>query len=366
MINVLKLNAISKLAETTLGKNYTVTDNCANPEAVILRSFVMHDWAVPSSLLCVARAGAGVNNIPYDDYAKQGVVVFNTPGANANAVKELVIAALIMTSRNIISGSKWANTLVGDDVKKQVEKGKSQFAGTEILGKTIGILGLGAIGRKVAVAANALGMNVVGFDMYLSDEAKALDFVKIADSMDEVYALADFITIHIPYSKDTHHFINSSTIAKMKDGVIIINAARGELVSVDDVKEAIANKKVRSFYTDFPDTNALNSDGIVITPHLGASSAEAEENCAQMAAKEIKLFVEEGTIKNAVNMPPLALAKTKAHRASVIYCGNVSIPATATVTNKNGVSYAIIDSDRDIDINALSSTQGVIKARKVF
>ncbi|HKL93918.1 MAG TPA: NAD(P)-dependent oxidoreductase, partial [Clostridia bacterium] len=272
---------------------------------------------------------------------------------------------LILTSRNIISGSNWAQSLDGD-VKKQVEKGKAQFAGTEIQGKTIGILGLGAIGRKVAVAANALGMKVVGYDKYLSESAKALDFVKFVDTMEEVYALADFITIHIPYSKDTHGFINAQTVAKMKDGVIIINAARGELVNVAEVKEAIANKKVRCYYTDFPDTDALNSNGILITPHLGASSEEAEENCAEMAAEEIRMFIEEGTIKNSVNMPYLSVAKSKAHRASVIYNGNCEINAAATVTNKDGISYAIVESDSVIDIDAIAKTAGVIKARVIF
>jgi len=366
MNNVLKLNSISSLAIKTLGTNYTVTDDCTNPQAVLVRSAVMQDWDVPSSLLCVARAGAGVNNIPFEDYATKGIIVFNTPGANANAVKELVVASLIMASRNLIAGAKWAQRLVGDDVKKQVEKGKSQFAGTEISGKTIGILGLGAIGRKVATAADALGMKVVGYDPFVCEAAKALDFVTIYDTMEEVFATSDYITIHIPYSKATHHFINADSIAKMKDGVIIINAARGELVSTDSIKSGIEEKKVRCYVTDFPDADCLNYDGIIALPHLGASSAEAEENCAEMAAQEIKLFVEEGTIKNSVNMPNITVAKNKAHRASVIFSGEIAINVTAEVTNKAGISYAIIESDSVIDADALEKTAGVIKARNIF
>lgn len=365
MAQILKLNAISPVAERTLGSDYTITDDCKNPVAALVRSFVMFDYDLPSSLVCVARAGAGVNNIPCSDYAKKGVIVFNTPGANANAVKELVIGALIASSRNMISGSEWAQSLSGD-VKKQVEKGKSRFVGTEIQGKTIGILGLGAIGRLVSTAVNALGMRVVAYDPYISDEAKALGFVKIVNSADEVYASADYITLHIPYNQRNTNLICAETISKMKDGVIIINAARGEIVNTSDVKEAIKAKKVRAYYTDFPDADCLDTEGIIVTPHLGASSEEAEDNCAEMAARQIRHFVEEGTIENAVNMPPVYVPKAKAHRASVIYVGGHCFATTAVVTNKDGISYAIIESDEPIDIKSFEQYDGVIKARIIY
>jgi len=366
MIDVLKLNSISKIASVTLGANYNIVDNCADPLAVLVRSYDMHGWTVPDSLLCVARAGAGVNNIPYDEYAKRGIVVFNTPGANANAVKELIICALIASSRNFIAGSNWAQSLSGDDVKTKVEKGKGQFAGTEILGKTLGILGLGAIGRMVAVSANALGMKVIAYDPYISEETKALSFVTMVGSIYEVLVNCDFLTLHTPFNKATAGLINAAQIEKMKDGVIILNAARGELVVTADVKAAIASGKVRAYYTDFPDSDCLNSQGIIVTPHLGASSEEAEENCALMAASEIKLFLEEGTIKNSVNMPYIWVAKETLHRASVIYSGKLPFETTASVTNKDGISYAIIDSDDEIDVTALSKAPEVIKARLIY
>ncbi len=363
MIEVLKLNSIAKIAIDTLGKNYNVTDDCQNPEAVLVRSFAMHDWTVPQSLKCVARAGAGVNNIPCEEYAKKGIVVFNTPGANANAVKELVLASLFISSRNIFAGSMWASKLEGDDIKKQVEKGKGQFAGTEILGKTIGILGLGAIGRKVAEACNALGMKVVGYDPYVSQSAKEMTFLTIVNTMDELFAVSDFVTLHLPYLPTTKNTINKDAISKMKDGVIILNCARGELVNTIDVKEAIQNKKIRCYVTDFPDAECINSENIIAIPHLGASSAEAEDNCAEMAGTEIKLFMEDGTIKNSVNMPAISVAKTKAHRASVIFEGELNFEVAGVVTNKDGISYAIIESDDEIDI---SKFDFAIKARVIY
>lgn len=363
MFEVIKLNAIAQVAVDTLGSNYNVSDDSANPEVALVRSFKMHDWTVPSSLKCVARAGAGVNNIPCADYAKKGIVVFNTPGANANAVKELVIASLFIASRNIFAGAMWASNLEGDDVPKQVEKGKKAFAGNEIMGKTIGILGLGAIGRKVAEAANALGMKVVGYDPFVSKAAKAMDFLNIVDTMDAVYENADFVTLHLPYLPTTKDTINAESIAKMKDGVVIINAARGELVNNEDIKAALTDKKVAKYVVDFPNADCINVENIIAIPHLGASSAEAEDNCAVMAAEEIKLFMEEGTVKNSVNMPALSVAKSKAHRAAVIFEGDAKFEVTASVTNKDGVSYAIVDSDSDIE---LSSFGDVLSARIVY
>ncbi len=367
MINVLKLNSISKKVNAVLTDGYALSDDCKNPDAVLVRSFAMHEWETPNTLQCVARAGAGVNNIPCDEYAKKGIVVFNTPGANANAVKELVIGALLIACRNIFEGNTWANGLTGDDVKKQVEKGKSQFAGTEILGKTIGILGLGAIGRKVAVACNALGMNVVGYDPFLSDAAKAeIPFANVYATMDEVFANSDFITLHMPYLPETKNLINADSIAKMKDGVIIINAARGELVNIADMKAALTNGKVRKYVVDFPDGDCLNVKGIIAIPHLGASTEEAEDNCAIMAAKEIKAYMEEGNVINSVNLPNLTVAKGGKHRVGVIYKGKLGkVNGNVTTSSKGEYNYSIVDSDAEIDVNAISADE-LIKVRVVY
>lgn len=367
MTNVLKLNAISNKIEGVLKDGYTLSTDCKNPDAVLVRSFVMHEWPVPDTLKCVARAGAGVNNIPCDEYAKKGIVVFNTPGANANAVKELVIAAMLIATRNIFEGNKWANSLTGDDVKKQVEKGKSQFAGYEILGKTLGILGLGAIGRKVAATANALGMQVVGYDPYLSESAKAeIPFVTVFKEMDDVFKAGDFVSIHMPYTAEFKNLVNSDKLALMKDKSVLINCARGELVNVADVKEAIASGKLSKYVVDFPDVDCLNCDGIIAIPHLGASTEEAEDNCAVMAAKEIKEFIEKGNIVNSVNMPNLKVENQMAHRLGVFYKGELNSIDNATVTTavKGDIKYAIIDSDSPLTADMVKGD--VIKARVIY
>lgn len=366
MTNVLKLNSISKKVNDVLTSGYALSDDCATPDAVLVRSFNMHEWAVPETLQCVARAGAGVNNIPTGEYAKRGIVVFNTPGANANAVKELVIGALFIAARNIFEGNAWANTLTGDDVKKQVEKGKGQFAGTEVLGKTIGVLGLGAIGRKVAAACNALGMTVVGYDPFLSENAKAeIPFVTVYKTMDEVFAASDFVTLHMPFTPETKNLIGSAAIAKMKDGVIIINAARGELVNNADIKDALTSGKVRKYVVDFPDGDCLNFKGIVAIPHLGASTLEAEDNCAVMAAEEIKAYIEEGNIINSVNLPNLKVAKDGAHRIGVIYKGKLGkVNGKVTTATRGEYNYSIIDGD-ETDASAITADE-LIKVRVVY
>ena len=252
----------------------------ANADGIILRSFAMHDMELPEKLLAVARAGAGTNNIPIDKCSDKGIVVFNTPGANANAVKELVIAGLFMASRKITDGIAWANTLTGDDVAKQVEKGKSNFAGQEIQGKTLGVIGLGAIGVLVANAAHHLGMKVIGYDPYLSVDyaLKLSSHVNKAKDLKEIYAESDYITIHVPLTPDTKNLVNSDTISLMKDGVRILNFARGELVNNDDIKAALAAGKVASYVVDFPNAETVNQPGIVAIPHLGASTIEFKKN----------------------------------------------------------------------------------------
>ncbi len=306
MYKVLTLNKISKVGLGQLNENYTVSDNEANPDAILLRSFKMHDMELPQNLKAVARCGAGVNNIPLDKCADAGVVVFNTPGANANAVKELVITGLLLTSRNIVGAYKWAQSLEGtDEIGKQVEKGKSNFAGPEIKGKTLGVIGLGAIGVLVANAAVALGMNVIGYDPYFSiKNALALDSsVKFTANLDDIYAVSDYITVHVPATDETKNMINTESLAKCKDGVRILNFARNELVDADAVKKGIQGGKVSYYATDFPNENTVGVDGIITLPHLGASTPEAEDNCAAMAAQEMMEYLEKGNIVNSVNYP---------------------------------------------------------------
>lgn len=306
MYKVLTLNKISKVGLGQLNNNYTVSDNETDPDAILLRSFKMHDMDLPKSLKAVARCGAGVNNIPLDKCADAGIVVFNTPGANANAVKELVLTGLLITSRNIMDAYKWAQSLEGtEDIAKQVEKGKANFAGPEIKGKTLGVVGLGAIGVLVANAAVALGMKVIGYDPYFSiKNALALDSsVKFTSSLDDIYAASDYITVHVPATAETKNMINSQSLAKCKDGVRILNFARNELVDADAVKAGLESGKVSYYATDFPNENTVGVKGIITLPHLGASTPEAEDNCAAMAAQEMMEYLEKGNIINSVNYP---------------------------------------------------------------
>lgn len=309
MYNVLTLNKISKVGLGRLTDNYTVADDMANPDAILLRSFKMHDMELPASLKAVARCGAGVNNIPLDKCADKGIVVFNTPGANANAVKELVLTGLLLTSRNIVGAYKWAQGLLGEEgIAAKVEKGKSNFAGPEIKGKTLGIVGLGAIGVLVANAAVALGMDVIGYDPYFSiKNALALDSkVKFTANLDDIYAVSDYITVHVPATPETTNMINTESLAKCKDGVRILNFARNELVDVDAVKAGLESGKVSYYATDFPNENTVGVEGIITLPHLGASTPEAEDNCASMAAEEMMEYLEKGNIVNSVNYPAVS------------------------------------------------------------
>ena len=295
MKNILLLNKISKIGLNVLDPDtYACSDSVANPDAIMVRSAAMHDMDIPQSVIAIARAGAGVNNIPIEKCTEAGIAVFNTPGANANAVKELVIAGLLLSSRKIAQGIDWAKTLAGkDDAAKLVEKGKSQFVGPEIEGKTLGIIGLGAIGILVANAAVGLGMNVVGFDPYISvDGAWGLSrAVKHAKTIDEIFAVSDYITIHVPLNDSTKNTICAESIAKMKDGVRILNFARGGLVKDDDIKAALEGGRVSCYVTDFPDASVIGVENVIAIPHLGASTPESEDNCAVMAAKEIKAYI---------------------------------------------------------------------------
>lgn len=383
MFNILTLNKIAKCGLDQLNDNYKITDDAnVDADGIILRSFKMHDMELPESLKAVARAGAGTNNIPIDKCSEKGIVVFNTPGANANAVKELVIAGTLLASRDVIGGVAWANTLTGDDVDKQVEKGKSNFAGCEIKGKTLGIIGLGAIGILVANAAYALGMEVIGYDPYLSvDSALKLSrHVKKANSPEEVYAAADYITIHVPLMDSTRNTINAETIAQMKDGVIILNFARGGLVNNADIKKALADGKVAKYVVDFADSETVNQPGIINIPHLGASTAESEDNCAVMAAQELADYLENGNILNSVNFPNCSLPEDNIGRIAIAHKNIPNVIAKFTEAlssvnisdminkSKGELAYTIINTDHAIPAEAiekLNQIDAVIRVRVI-
>lgn len=383
MFNILTLNKIAKCGLDQLNDNYKITDDAnVDADGIILRSFKMHDMELPESLKAVARAGAGTNNIPIDKCSEKGIVVFNTPGANANAVKELVIAGMLLASRDVIGGVAWANTLTGDDVDKQVEKGKSNFAGCEIKGKTLGIIGLGAIGILVANAAYALGMEVIGYDPYLSvDSALKLSrHVKKANSPEEVYAVADYITIHVPLMDSTRNTINAETIAQMKDGVIILNFARGGLVNNADIKKALADGKVAKYVVDFADSETVNQPGIINIPHLGASTAESEDNCAVMAAQELADYLENGNILNSVNFPNCSLPEDNIGRIAIAHKNIPNVIAKFTEAlssvnisdminkSKGELAYTIINTDHAIPTEAiekLNQIDAVIRVRVI-
>ena len=325
----------------------------------------MHDYEVPASVKAVARAGAGVNNIPIDKMTQKGICVFNTPGANANAVKELVLGCLILGGRKIVQGINWVQSLKGDDVDKQVEKGKKAFIGCEIAGKTLGVIGLGAIGRLVANAAVELGMHVLGYDPYLSvDGALLLDkHVEHITDVTELFAKSDFVTLHVPATPQTKNMVNAESIDSMKTGVVIVNCARGELVNNADIVEAVKNGKVGRYITDLPKPELLGYDNIVTLPHLGASTPEAEDNCAVMAAKQLKDYLENGNVVNSVNYPAAKAPRTTACRVTILHKNVANMIATATsfiseaginISNlvsasRGEVGYMLLDIDAKID-----------------
>lgn len=323
MYKIKTYNKISKTGLEVFDDKYTVGDEVENADGAIVRSASLHDTEFPESLKAIARAGAGTNNIPIDRCSEQGIVVFNTPGANANAVKELVIAGMLISSRRVISGIEWAKTLKGNgaEVGKMVEKGKSAFAGPEIKGKSVGVIGLGAIGVMVANAANALGMKVYGYDPYLSVKSAwnlTHNAVHIFD-INEIFEKCDYITIHVPLTDSTKNLVNKDAIAKMKDGVRILNFARGGLVNNDDIKAALESGKVAAYVTDFPSDEVLGVDGVIAIPHLGASTPESEDNCAGMAAKELIDYIENGNIVNSVNLPEITMPRSGESRVCVIH-----------------------------------------------
>ena len=386
MKKVLLLNKISPLGLNLFDKEqYELGDAIDNPDGILVRSAKMHDMPVGDNLLAVARAGAGVNNIPVEAYSEKGIAVFNTPGANANGVKELTLAALFLAARNVSGGIRWASALECDDVAKAVEKGKSAFGGIELEGKTLGVIGLGAIGGKVANAAasSAIGMNVIGYDPYLSIESawNLSRSVKRASGYEEIFKTCDFITLHIPATKDTKGMIGKETLAMMKDGVRLINLSRAELVDTDALKEALLQGKVARYVTDFPTNDTIGVEGIVTIPHLGASTEESEDNCAAYAAKELIDYLENGNIKNSVNFPNVSMPRSSALRLCVLHR---NIPAVlsrissavaeekiniAHMTNASKGEYAYTLADLDADavseelIDMIMKVDGVIRVR---
>lgn len=352
MYDILKLNKISPVINGVFDEKYNLTDNAENPDGILVRSANMAEYEVKDKLLAIARAGAGVNNIPVVEMAKKGVVVFNTPGANANAVKELVILALLLASRDVIGGNKWVNGLT-ENVAKTTEKGKSAFAGHEILGKTLGVVGLGAIGKLVAKSAYALGMNVIGYDPFLNDNIKEeLSFVKCA-SFEETIENADVITLHVPLTDNTKNMIDARAMEKMKQGAIVINMARGALVNVTDMKAALKCGKIAKYVVDFPDEETVNTENIIAIPHLGASTEEAEDNCAVMAGKQLVDYLENGNIINSVNYPKLVKPRTGKIRTCVLFHAENkdkidALRGDKIVGIKGDIGYAVIDSDEEI------------------
>lgn len=381
MFTVHTLNKISNKGLDKLGDQYQVSDSMENADAILVRSAKMHDITLPESVLAIARAGAGVNNIPVDAYAQKGIVVFNTPGANANAVKELVLCGLLLASRKVVDGINWSMTLT-EDVAKAVEKGKSAFAGQEILGKKLGVIGLGAIGVLVANAAQALGMEVIGYDPYISiDAAWGLSrHIKHATTLDEVYKEADYITVHVPLLDSTKHMLNKEAFDKMKDGVRILNFARDTLVENNDIKAAIAEGKVATYVTDFPVEDVIGCDKIITIPHLGASTEESEENCAMMAVKEIKDYLEKGEIVHSVNYPECQMPWNSNGRIAIAHKNMPAILGKITaviadagmniedMTNrsKGDYAYTLIDIAGKADeklLSAIEAIENIIKVR---
>ena len=378
MYNVLKLNKIAAVGTERLGADYNCADSVENPDAVLVRSAAMHDMEFGDNLLAIARAGAGTNNIPKDKCTEQGIVVFNTPGANANAVKELVLAGLFLSSRKIVEGIEWAKTLKGngDAMPKMVEKGKSQFVGPEITGKTLGVIGLGAIGILVANAAVALGMNVVGFDPFVSvpNALKLNPYVKLMKSNEEVMTSCDYLTIHVPLTPDTKDLVNAEMIAKMKDGVRILNYSRDGLVNCEALLAALKSGKVAKYVTDFGNDLILGEENVIVIPHLGASTPESEDNCAVMACDQIKEYLENGNIINSVNYPAISLPRSGEKRICIMH-RNVperlhdaleGMTVVGMLTKSRGdYAYTIVDVTGDANVDKLTAVEGVVRVRVI-
>ena len=380
-----KIQLLNKIAacgtDAFSPKAYEIDTDVENPDGVLVRSASMHEMTFAPSLRAIARAGAGVNNIPVDRCSENGIVVFNTPGANANGVKELTIAALILASRNVVGGIEWVNTLAGgEDIAKAVEKGKSAYVGHELTGKTLGVIGLGAIGGMVANAANSLGMSVIGCDPFITvNAAWALSVaVKKAASYEEIYQQADYITLHVPSTKDTKGMICKRTLDMMKDGVRIVNLARADLVNATDMKAALESGKVSAYITDFPTEETVGVPGIVNIPHLGASTYESEDHCAVMACRQLADYLENGNIVNSVNFPAVSMARGGVQRICLAHKNIPNMIASITTAisaeginienlsngSRGDLAYTLIDAGAEISEatkEALSAIDGMIR-----
>jgi D-3-phosphoglycerate dehydrogenase len=386
MVKYACLNPIAKVGLEKFAGNYVKTDNVDEAEAILVRSAKMHDMDFSDDLLVIARAGAGVNNIPLDECAKRGIVVFNTPGANANGVKELVLAGMLLAARDIIGGVEWVKgNLDNPDIAKEVEKQKKQFAGSEISGKKLGIIGLGAIGQLVGNAATHLGMEVYGYDPYISiDGAWNLSrSIKHIKDVNEIYENCDYITIHVPLLDSTKEMINAEAIDKMKSNAVLLNFARDLLVDEKALVSALRAGKIRKYVTDFANTTVAEAPNVIITPHIGASTQESEDNCAVMAVKEVMNFIENGNIRNSVNYPNCDMGVCNAvGRIAICHTNTANMISSFTgvfgaeginicdMTNKSkgGYAYTLIDVETpvtDAVIKDLRELSGVIKVRKV-
>jgi D-3-phosphoglycerate dehydrogenase len=385
MFRIKKMNAISNaIFEDLTPDAYQVSEDAAEYEAILVRSAKCHDMAFPESLLAIARAGAGVNNIPVEACTEKGIVVFNTPGANANGVKELVLTAMLLASRHILEASEWVKSLkgMGDEVMAQVEKGKNQFVGPELMGKTLGVIGLGAIGVMVANAAHSLGMKVIGYDPYISIESAwgLSQDVQRAHNLDELLSDSDYITLHVPLMDNTKSFIGATEIAKMKRSVVLLNFARNGLVAYDALCTALEERSIYRYVTDFPNDRLLGYPNVINIPHLGASTPESEENCAKMAARQLKEYLETGKIINSVNMPSAVLPFTGCYRIAVIHkntsgmVGRITgilADSGANITDmvnksKGDIAYTVINLDEKIaaePAQAIRGIDGVVRVR---
>lgn len=384
MYNVLTLNKIAPIGTDRLGSNYSYGNEVENPDAILVRSAAMHDMEFADNLLAIARAGAGTNNIPKDKCTEKGIVVFNTPGANANAVKELVLAGLLLSSRKIVEGIEWEKTTLkgnGDAVGKMVEKGKSQFVGPELRGKTLGVIGLGAIGILVANAAASLGMQVIGYDPFMSvPNALRLDpSIKLMKNNEEVMTNCDYLTIHVPLTPDTKDLVDADMMAKMKDGVRILNFSRDGLVNSTAVLEALKSGKVAKYVTDFGTDDILGEENVICLPHLGASTPESEENCAVMACDQVKEYLENGNIVNSVNYPAISLPRNTNDTRFCVMHKNVPELLKKVLSELNGnienmlsksrgeYAYTILDvagADK-ADAEKIAAVDGVVRVRVI-
>ena len=384
MYKILTMNTISPIYKEILpAEEYEVSPTVENPDAILVRSADLHEFALPQSVKCVARAGAGVNNIPLDAFGEKGVVVFNTPGANANAVKELVLAGMLLASRDIVGGIAWCQSLKGEEgVAKLVEKGKNKFVGPEIMGKTLGVIGLGEIGALVANAGNSLGMKALGFDPYISVAHAWMLSRSIgrAKSQDDLLATSDYVTVHVPLMDATRGMINEEFLAKMKPGAALLNFARGELADNDAVKAALRSGHLRAYVTDFPNEALLGVKGVIAIPHLGASTPESEDNCVVMACRQIDMYLKNGAIRNSVNYPACDLGAADGQRVAVLHANvpnmvgqitsaiahdNINID-NMTNSSKGKFAYTVLHLDdvapEDV-IQSLSKVQGVYGVR---